>query len=72
MEKRSYLLKFLVADETIKIKVVGTSLEGQGARTAGEKLQQNFPRSKLGSSTKKLMGGLLCTKNPESGGKVTK
>jgi hypothetical protein len=43
MEKRSHLLKFHVAEETIKGKVFGTSLEGQGARTAGEKLVQNFP-----------------------------
>lgn len=62
MEKRSHLLNFHVAEETIQVKVFGTPLEGQGARTAGEKLQQTFPRSKLGSSTKKLMGG-LCVQN---------
>jgi hypothetical protein len=37
MEKRSHLLKFHVAEETIKVKVFGTSLEGQGARTAGRR-----------------------------------
>jgi hypothetical protein len=68
MEKRSHLLKFHVAEETIQVKVFGTSLEGQGACTVGEKRQQNFPRSKLGSSTKKLMGGLCVQKIRRVGG----
>jgi hypothetical protein len=42
MEKRSHLLKFHVAEETIEVKVFGTSLEGQGARTAGKKTATKF------------------------------
>jgi hypothetical protein len=37
MEKRSHLLKFHVAEDTIQVKVFGTSLEGQGAHALLEK-----------------------------------